>query len=58
MRFQALSDFISATGFIGYPVAQALARAGYIVLGQTRSESKAKTLAVEESMFFQILFWR
>jgi nucleoside-diphosphate-sugar epimerase len=39
----------SASGFIGFPVAQALTRAGHYVLGLTRSESKAKQLAAEES---------
>jgi hypothetical protein len=38
-----------STGFIGFPAAQALARAGHIVYGQTRSEAKAKQLAAEES---------
>ena len=39
----------SATGFIGFPAAQAFVRAGHIVYGQTRSASKAKQLATEES---------
>lgn len=38
----------SASGFIGFPAAQALARAGHIVYGQTRSAQKAKQLAAEE----------
>jgi len=41
--------FYSATGTIGFPVAQAFLRAGHIVYGQTRSESKVKQLATEES---------
>ncbi|KZT73880.1 NAD(P)-binding protein [Daedalea quercina L-15889] len=39
---------IGASGFIGLPVAQALVRAGHIVYGVTRSDSKAKSLAAEE----------
>ncbi|KAF5348946.1 hypothetical protein D9758_014202 [Tetrapyrgos nigripes] len=39
---------LGASGFIGFPAAQALSRAGYFVYGQTRSEEKAKRLAVEE----------
>ncbi|KAL0950134.1 hypothetical protein HGRIS_010130 [Hohenbuehelia grisea] len=39
---------LGATGFIGFPVAQALVRAGHIVYGVTRSESKTKQLAAEE----------
>ncbi|KAF4565296.1 hypothetical protein EYR36_001866 [Pleurotus pulmonarius] len=39
---------LGATGFIGFPVAQALARAGHIVYGLTRSEANAKRLAAEE----------
>jgi nucleoside-diphosphate-sugar epimerase len=39
----------SATGFIGLPTAQALARAGHIVHGLARTEEKAKALAAEES---------
>ncbi|KAF9488439.1 NAD(P)-binding protein [Pleurotus eryngii] len=39
---------VGATGFIGFPVAQALARAGHIVYGLTRSEANAKKLAAEE----------
>lgn len=39
----------SATGFIGFPVAQALARAGHIVYGLTRSEANTNKLAAEES---------
>ncbi|KAE9394062.1 NAD(P)-binding protein [Gymnopus androsaceus JB14] len=38
-----------SSGFIGFPAAQALSRAGHIVYGQTRSEAKAKQLAAEES---------
>jgi nucleoside-diphosphate-sugar epimerase len=39
---------LGASGYIGFPVAQAFVRAGHIVYGQTRSTSKAKQLAVEE----------
>ncbi|PPQ76381.1 hypothetical protein CVT26_015389 [Gymnopilus dilepis] len=39
---------LSASGFIGFPAAQALVRAGHYVVGQTRSAEKAKQLAVEE----------
>ncbi|KAI0368592.1 NAD(P)-binding protein [Pilatotrama ljubarskyi] len=39
---------LGATGFIGFPVAQAFVRAGHIVYGQTRSAAKAKQLAAEE----------
>ncbi|KAJ6464783.1 hypothetical protein C8R47DRAFT_1237322 [Mycena vitilis] len=39
---------LGATGFIGFPAAQALARAGHTVYGLARTEAKAKTLAVEE----------
>ncbi|KAF5372150.1 hypothetical protein D9758_004998 [Tetrapyrgos nigripes] len=39
---------LGASGFIGFPAAQALSRAGYIVYGQTRSAEKAKRLAAEE----------
>jgi len=39
---------LGATGTIGFAVAQALLRAGHIVYGQTRSESKQKQLATEE----------
>ncbi len=41
----------SATGFIGFPAAQAFVRAGHIVYGQTRSAAKAKQLAAEESWY-------
>ncbi|KAF9074228.1 hypothetical protein BDP27DRAFT_1359735 [Rhodocollybia butyracea] len=37
-----------SSGAIGFPVAQALVRAGHIVYGQTRSEAKAQQLAAEE----------
>ncbi|TFK94099.1 NAD(P)-binding protein, partial [Polyporus arcularius HHB13444] len=37
-----------ATGFIGFPAAQAFVRAGHVVYGQTRSSSKARQLAAEE----------
>ncbi|KAJ7831000.1 hypothetical protein B0H14DRAFT_3087883 [Mycena olivaceomarginata] len=40
---------LGATGFIGLPTAQALARAGHIVHGLARTEEKAKALAAEES---------
>ncbi|KAF7332936.1 NAD(P)-binding protein [Mycena venus] len=39
---------LGATGFIGFPAAQALARAGHIVYGLARTEAKAKILAAEE----------
>jgi nucleoside-diphosphate-sugar epimerase len=39
---------LGASGFIGFPVAQAFVRAGHIVYGLTRSASKAKQLAAEE----------
>jgi len=39
---------LGASGFIGFPIAQALTRAGHIVYGLTRSEAKAKQLAAEE----------
>jgi len=39
---------LGATGTLGFSVAQALIRAGHIVYGQTRAESKAKQLATEE----------
>ena len=39
----------SASGFIGFPAAQALARAGHNVYGQTRSSEKAAQLTKEES---------
>lgn len=39
---------IGASGFIGFPVAQAFVRAGHIVYGVTRSASKVQKLAVEE----------
>ncbi|KAI0070032.1 NAD(P)-binding protein [Panus rudis PR-1116 ss-1] len=39
---------IGATGFIGFPVAQALVRAGHIVLGLARTEEKSRLLAAEE----------
>ncbi|KAJ4490633.1 hypothetical protein J3R30DRAFT_3653869 [Lentinula aciculospora] len=39
-----------ASGFIGFPAAQALVRAGHIVYGQTRSQAKAQLLKTEESM--------
>ncbi|KIY53183.1 NAD(P)-binding protein [Fistulina hepatica ATCC 64428] len=39
---------LGSAGFIGFPVAQALARAGHVVYGQTRSESQAKKLSAEE----------
>ncbi|KAF9016378.1 NAD(P)-binding protein [Hymenopellis radicata] len=39
---------LGATGTIGFPVAQALVRAGHQVYGMTRSESKAKKLIAEE----------
>ncbi|EGN98548.1 hypothetical protein SERLA73DRAFT_183610 [Serpula lacrymans var. lacrymans S7.3] len=37
-----------ASGFIGFPVCQALSRGGHVVYGVTRSESNVKKLAVEE----------
>ena len=40
----------SAAGFIGFPVSQALLRAGYTVYGQTRSKDRAKLLASNESV--------
>jgi hypothetical protein len=49
------STLDSATGFIGFPVAQALSRAGHIVYGQTRSQEKAIKLAAEESMILNFL---
>ncbi|KAK7677752.1 hypothetical protein QCA50_019304 [Cerrena zonata] len=39
---------IGATGFIGFPVSQALARAGHIVYGLARTDEKARKLASEE----------
>ncbi|KAJ7206246.1 hypothetical protein GGX14DRAFT_643150 [Mycena pura] len=39
---------LGATGFIGFPAAQALVRAGHTVYGLARTEAKAKTLAAEE----------
>jgi nucleoside-diphosphate-sugar epimerase len=39
---------LGASGFIGFPAAQALVRAGHYVLGLTRSEAKAKQLSAEE----------
>jgi len=46
---------IGASGFIGFPVAQALVRAGHIVYGVTRSESKSKRLAAEENTVIPIV---
>ncbi|KAF8551246.1 NAD(P)-binding protein [Imleria badia] len=40
-----------ASGFIGLPAAQALSRAGHIVYGVTRSETKAQQLAAAERTF-------
>ncbi|KAJ7501254.1 hypothetical protein B0H11DRAFT_2189154 [Mycena galericulata] len=39
---------IGATGFIGFPVAQALVRGGHIVYGLARSQAKGQELAKEE----------
>ncbi|KAF7441396.1 hypothetical protein PC9H_001746 [Pleurotus ostreatus] len=39
---------LGSTGSIGFPVSQALARAGHTVYGMTRSEANAKKLAAEE----------
>ncbi|KAJ6517235.1 hypothetical protein C8R47DRAFT_1062927 [Mycena vitilis] len=39
---------LGATGFIGFPAAQALVRAGHTVYGLARTEAKAKVLAAEE----------
>ncbi|KAJ7461345.1 hypothetical protein B0H11DRAFT_2056849 [Mycena galericulata] len=39
---------IGATGFIGFPVAQALVRGGHIVYGLARTQAKGKELAKEE----------
>ncbi|KAJ7439113.1 hypothetical protein FB451DRAFT_1344325 [Mycena latifolia] len=39
---------LGATGFIGFPAAQALVRAGHTVYGLARTPAKAKLLAVEE----------
>ncbi|KAL1677002.1 hypothetical protein EV122DRAFT_291462 [Schizophyllum commune] len=39
---------LGASGFIGFPAAQALARAGHNVYGQTRSSEKAAQLTKEE----------
>jgi nucleoside-diphosphate-sugar epimerase len=44
----------SASGFIGFPVAQALTRAGHHVTGLVRSQTKAKQLAAEESTFMPV----
>ncbi|PPQ73735.1 hypothetical protein CVT26_011890 [Gymnopilus dilepis] len=46
LRF--LIVFYRASGYIGFPAAQALVRAGHYVIGQTRSAEKGKLLAVEE----------
>jgi len=45
---------LGASGFIGFPAAQALVRAGHVVYGVTRSVSKAKQLATEESLWADI----
>lgn len=42
----------SATGFIGFPAAQALVRAGHRVYGLARSAAKAQLLAAEESVLY------
>ncbi|KAJ6505405.1 hypothetical protein C8R45DRAFT_972593 [Mycena sanguinolenta] len=39
---------LGATGFIGFPAAGALVRAGHIVYGLARTEAKATALAAEE----------
>ncbi|KAJ6530957.1 hypothetical protein DFH09DRAFT_1044708 [Mycena vulgaris] len=39
---------LGATGFIGFPAAQALVRAGHTVYGLARTPAKAKLLALEE----------
>ncbi|KAJ6611712.1 hypothetical protein B0H10DRAFT_1952835 [Mycena sp. CBHHK59/15] len=39
---------LGATGFIGFPAAQALVRAGHTVYGLARTPAKAKLLAAEE----------
>ncbi|KAJ7160314.1 hypothetical protein C8R46DRAFT_1001522 [Mycena filopes] len=39
---------LGATGFIGFPAAQALARAGHTVYGLARTQAKGKILAAEE----------
>jgi hypothetical protein len=51
MTYQIVTNhwIYSASGFIGFPVAQALLRAGHTVYGQTRSKDKAKQLAANES---------
>ncbi|KAJ6531005.1 hypothetical protein DFH09DRAFT_1183876 [Mycena vulgaris] len=41
---------LGATGFIGFPAAQAFARAGHTVHGLARTQAKAKQLAKEESV--------
>lgn len=48
---QSLITLGSASGFIGFPAAQALVRAGHQVIGLTRSQEKAKQLAAEESRY-------
>jgi NAD dependent epimerase/dehydratase family enzyme len=45
----AIDSSDSASGFIGFPAAQALVRAGHNVYGLTRSAQKAKQLIAEES---------
>ncbi|KAH0826232.1 hypothetical protein J3R83DRAFT_5690 [Lanmaoa asiatica] len=47
-----------SSGSIGFPIAQALSRAGHIVYGVTRSETKAKQLAADESRFPPLPFVR
>ncbi|KAJ7174171.1 hypothetical protein C8R43DRAFT_637355 [Mycena crocata] len=39
---------LGATGFIGLPAAQALARAGHMVYGLARTQEKARALAADE----------
>lgn len=46
-----MTGIFRASGFIGFPVAQALVRAGHIVYGLTRSEDKRLKLAAEESTY-------
>lgn len=40
-----------ASGFIGFPVCQALVRNGHSVVGQTRNASNAELFSREESEF-------
>jgi nucleoside-diphosphate-sugar epimerase len=48
---------LRASGFIGFPVAQALSRAGYQVYGLVRTDAEAKQLAKNEGQSVLYMYY-